>query len=181
MDEEPQPWTPEEVFVERVRALRRQRGWTLEEMGKQFEAAGYGAGSKQAMTQLEGSGVKRLTLNQVHAAAIAFGVTPIALLATEDPAMPIEITSGTTVQLGQYIEWWRGERTLIGDPRSEAHLIISTPRWLHGVIAETRTEREMTELHLETMRTQVFKLETENLALLKIVADQAAALAGRDR
>ena len=44
------------------------------------------------MMQLEGGEVKRPTLNQVHAAAVAWGASP-GLLTTEDPSLPVEIVS----------------------------------------------------------------------------------------
>ena len=109
----------------------RTRGWTLEEMGKQFEAAGYGAGSRQAMMQLEGGDVKRLTLNQVQAAAVAFEVPPLALLTTEDLS-PGRSRSplGSVFRLAD--SWSGGGQNgrSMDDPGSSAWFLLSAPRWL---------------------------------------------------
>jgi transcriptional regulator with XRE-family HTH domain len=100
---------PSEVFRERLRDVRRIRGWTQQELAAALGEAGVDLG-EFAITRLE-KGKRSLSLDEAVAIAAVLGVSPLHMLVPLDdsgvqlaPLLPVPAASARA--------WFRGQRPL---------------------------------------------------------------------
>lgn len=150
--------TPSEVLARRVREIRRDRGWTGEQLGERMEAFGL-RGSRQTVSALEKGTRGVAGIEKLIGLAVALDTTPVHLMVPPDdnvgtrpgdtPEMRVRLIGDVAVTPYVARKWWRGEIPLPGQDaarfRANAREVGSStwPR-LHGSKMETLEERVVT-------------------------------------
>ncbi|MET8947425.1 helix-turn-helix transcriptional regulator [Streptomyces sp. NPDC004542] len=119
-----------------IARLRERRGLTTRQLSGELERAGRSIPAS-GITRME-KGERVVTADELVALAVAFGVSPSALLLplTDRSSDPVEVTGGGTVSAGDAWSWANGERPLRfseGAERREMveHQLYGRPQWLY--------------------------------------------------
>jgi transcriptional regulator with XRE-family HTH domain len=101
---------PSEVFRERLRDVRRIRGWTQQELAGALDEAGVDLG-EFAITRLE-KGKRSVSLDEAVAIAAVLGVSPLHMLVPLDDSGVRLAPSMPDVRSASARAWFRGQRPL---------------------------------------------------------------------
>jgi len=98
--------TPSEVFAEEVKAARRRRGWTQQDLADALDNVGSPIDrSLVASIETKRRGV---SLDEALAFAVALGVSPSALALPRDDLGEVRLAPGLSVASGRARLWWQG-------------------------------------------------------------------------
>lgn len=132
--------------------LRERRGLTTRQLSAMLERAGR-AIPASGITRME-KGERVVTVDELAALAVAFGVSPSALLLplAHQPTDSTEVTGGGTVSADRAWAWADGQRPLhftegVEQTQQLEHQLFGRPQWLReprGLIL--RGERSAEEL-----------------------------------
>lgn len=112
MDQTARP--PSEVLPGELRALRRHRGWTQQELADQLEELGASI-DRSTVAKIE-SGGRRLTIDEVFLFAAALEVSPLALLLPRREEV-IAVAPKLNASSTDVLQWARGVHPLgLTDP-----------------------------------------------------------------
>jgi len=119
-----------------VKRLRERTGMTIYKLSALLREAGRPI-TPAAVGKIERE-QRQVTVDDLAALAVIFGVSPSALLLPLAPQKtdPVEVTGGGTVTAGDAWAWANGERPLKmteGDERKELveHQLFGRPQWLY--------------------------------------------------
>ncbi|MFZ4235721.1 helix-turn-helix domain-containing protein [Streptomyces murinus] len=140
------------VVAANIARLRERRGLTTRQLSGILERAGRNIPAS-GITRME-NGQRVVTVDELAALAVVFGVSPSALLLplTEKPTDPVEVTGAPAVGAGEAWAWANGQRPLKytegREPTEQLeHQLYGRPQWLReprGLIV--RGERSPEEL-----------------------------------
>lgn len=108
--------TFEDVVRERIRELRRQRGFTQQDLADALARLGL-LTDRATVARIE-IGQRRLTLNEAFAAAQALGVAPVHLFVPTDSNEPINIGPNMEASPAEMRAWIRGQRPMFQEARA---------------------------------------------------------------
>ncbi|MFE6429743.1 helix-turn-helix domain-containing protein [Streptomyces rochei] len=119
-----------------IARLRERRGLTTRQLSGLLERAGRNIPAS-GITRME-KGERVVTVDELTALAVAFGVSPSALLLplTDKSTDSVDVTAGGTVSAADAWSWANGERPLRfseGSERREMveHQLYGRPQWLY--------------------------------------------------
>jgi transcriptional regulator with XRE-family HTH domain len=122
--------TPQDVFRDRLRDLRTDRGLSQQQLAEKVAQLG-GHVPRVTITRLE-SGPREVTLDELLSLAAALSVSPLMLLLPVDETSQMRLGSQTLTTrevASWYLGGWAGERPELLGLRA-----TSIPGALHGVI-----------------------------------------------
>jgi transcriptional regulator with XRE-family HTH domain len=125
-----------QIVAANIARLRERRGLTTRQLSGELERAGRNIPAS-GITRME-KGERVVTTDELAALAVAFGVSPSALLLplTDRSTDSVEVTGGGTVLAGDAWSWANGERPLRlvegGERRQMVeHQLYGRPQWLY--------------------------------------------------
>lgn len=106
----PEPITA--LLGRRVFELRRSSGWSQEELGQHIASLGLPGWGRTAVAKLENGSRKAVSVQELLALALVFGVPPVILVA--DPRQPgtVPVAAGLDVDPWDALAWLTGTATL---------------------------------------------------------------------
>ncbi|MFD7996280.1 helix-turn-helix domain-containing protein [Streptomyces mexicanus] len=129
-----------------IARLRERRGLTTRQLSAVLERAGRNIPAS-GITRME-KGERVVTADELAALAVAFGVSPSALLLplSLQPDIPVEVTGGGVVSADEAWAWANGRRPLHLEEGTEQtqlleHQLYGLPQWLREVQPTVRTAR----------------------------------------
>jgi transcriptional regulator with XRE-family HTH domain len=107
--------TPHDIAIERIRELRRGRGWTQQDLADRLNHLGAHT-DRAAVAKVE---VRKrgLSLNELFQYALALDVAPVHLVAPPDSDEPVSLGPNMECAPAEMRAWVRGELPLFQDPR----------------------------------------------------------------
>lgn len=177
------PLKPSAVLARRVRELREQHGWTLDELRERLSAAGWTAKSRTSVGDIETMKVN-VTPDKLLRLAYVLDTSPIHLLipprnSHEPGEVRVAITDDVAVGPLAARMWWRGELTM---PGQDVTLFgINAREVREGQWAQRfRSEVEMLERKIMELRTAVAEEDVARAAnVLRYIAQTAEHLHDR--
>jgi transcriptional regulator with XRE-family HTH domain len=135
---QPSAIRPSRALAEQLRKARKERGWSQEELVARLKKIGASGWRQSKVTKIERGEVKRITLDEAVELALALGVRPARLFASE---MDVALTDTLSVAPMDFRAWLQG--SLPPDGGEEAEWIYYT------CLASDEVRAEIIELLLE--------------------------------
>lgn len=105
---------PHQLVAERLKQLRKARGWSAQKLADALVAAGV-PWDRSVVAKFENGRRATLTLEEVYALAYVLEVAPVNLMtATDLGGPPVEVVPGLAVSSEDAREWIRGRKP-VGD------------------------------------------------------------------
>jgi transcriptional regulator with XRE-family HTH domain len=168
--------TPSEVVGERVRQLRKRRGWSIEQLAERCVEVGAPQLTVPALYVIEsgrrekGTNRRRrnVTVDEWLALALAFEVAPIVLAVPEESSDIYQVTEGSDpmVMAWAVYYWIIGSRPLIPLDADIDRYITERPDYVKIVDSDPegenllrRLDESLNEVRLEFGRKQIEKID----------------------
>ncbi len=108
---------PTAAVAQRIRDLRKKRGWSAERLAQEMRGAGIGW-NRGVVTKLEGGRRHDVSVAELFALSYVLNVAPVhVLVPPDDGEEPYQVTPEVSVPASQVREWVRGYELLPGGDR----------------------------------------------------------------
>lgn len=157
---------PREVFVKHLREMRKNRGWSQEQLALRLRHLGVDL-DRTKIAKIE-TDHRDVSLDEVFGIAAALDAAPVFLLFPWGEADTIEVTPKIEASAADALDWFKGESTLEGqDPRYYEIQRPAFPDTIDRVLA--RIEPRLDEISRQQARN--------NRKLTAFLRREAVALA----
>lgn len=100
------------VLAERVKTLRKSRGWTAQRLAEEMTAAGF-RWERMVVTKLETGRRQSVSIDELFGLAFVLDVSPIHLLVPPDDEPPVYLVTPTVPTSPHVVrDWIKGRRPL---------------------------------------------------------------------